>query len=126
MNQPIPGAGSTALTCPTCGGSLEYNGVSPTVLCKFCGNTIAVASQTVPRAQSAVPPMEEEDAFAENVRLLVELGDSDQAVELLCQKLSIPIADARNIVSLFAAGNYGNETQIIADVVRRKGGQARA
>ena len=119
MVQPIPGAGSVALTCPTCGGSLQYDGVSPTLHCMYCGNDILVASQVAPK-----PLQDQNEAFSEQVRLLVELGETDQAVELLCQHLSIPPANAKEVVALFEAGNYGSETQIIEDVLRRKGSQA--
>ena len=117
--QPIPGATSIALTCPTCGGSLEYSGNSPTVRCKYCGNGIVVASQVLPP-----PAVNKNEAVVDQVRLLVELGESDQAVALLCQQLSIPLADAKGVVTLFEAGNYGSEAQIIGDVVRRSGSQA--
>jgi len=122
--EPAPGAGNTALACPACGASLEYDGVSPVVRCTYCGNSIVVASLVAAPARPAAPPQGQEDAFAEEVRLLVEGGETDQAIDLLRQRLSLPLADAKSVVALFEAGNYGRETQIIAEAVRRRGGQA--
>jgi DNA-directed RNA polymerase subunit RPC12/RpoP len=113
---------TTALTCPACGANLEYDGVSPTVRCTFCGNNIIVSSQAVPQGGTQSAQETKDEAFAEQVRLLVELGETDQAVGLLGQQLSIPPADAKQVVALFEAGNYGNEAQIIKDVLRRRGG----
>ncbi len=28
--------------CPSCGGSLTYSGTAPTLVCTYCGNTVAV------------------------------------------------------------------------------------
>ena len=119
--QPIPTAISIALTCPSCGATLELNSVSPTVRCAYCGNNIVVASQAVTQTQHPAPLEEQHGAFPEKVRLLVEAGESDQAVELLCQELSIPIAVAKGVVGIFESGHYGSEWQIIEDALRRRG-----
>ncbi|MCC7358924.1 MAG: hypothetical protein IT317_05575 [Anaerolineales bacterium] len=31
--------------CPSCGGSLAYSGAAPTVVCQYCGSTVAVLAE---------------------------------------------------------------------------------
>ena len=31
--------------CPSCGGSLSYSGTAPTMVCAYCGNTVAVPAE---------------------------------------------------------------------------------
>ena len=31
--------------CPSCGGRLTYAGTAPTMVCNYCGNTIAVPNE---------------------------------------------------------------------------------
>ena len=110
-----------ALTCPTCGASLQYTGAMAPVRCTYCGNSLVVESPSAGRAQPAAPAADQPQVLAETLRVLVELGETQQALDLLCQQFSLPLADAKNVVTQFETGNYGSEGQIIADAVRRAG-----
>ncbi len=117
---PVETAGTAALLCPTCGGSLPFDGMSPTAVCPHCGNAVAVPSRAVPRAEAAIPPDEEDLPLSEQVEHLLRDGRPDRAIPLLRRHLSIQEADAERIVAIMESGNYGDAKRLFDDAMHGK------
>ena len=115
--EPAGGGTTTALLCPTCGGSMSYDGTSARAVCAHCGNQVVVPSREKP-GEDTVPLEEQNLPLSETVERLVREGSHDRAVALLRRNLSIQQDDAERVVAIIESGEYGDAKQLFQEAMQ--------
>jgi len=78
------------LNCPACGAPLDFDGTSPVIRCKFCGNRSLVdgGEMDQPSENSSAlgvtcPPKTDPEQKLEKVSKIIQYGRRDHAKEIL-------------------------------------------
>jgi len=82
----------TTLNCPACGASLDFDGSSRVIRCKFCGNVIQVSGAAPAQAAqpAALPPAIEE------IRQLARSGKMLEAIKRYRAIYGVGLAEAKS------------------------------
>ena len=85
------------LSCPTCNAPLDFDGVTPLIRCRFCGNT-SVIPDALLKSQTRIPSEWKE------VYQLIERGDHDRALQLMQSRLGINAAESDETLRVIQSG----------------------
>ncbi len=88
----------TSLNCPACGAPLEYDGLNPTIRCKFCGN-ISIMPASLQNKTATVS-----SAALDEVRRLAAGGNLVEAIKKYRQIYNVGLAQAKEAVEALQAG----------------------
>ena len=74
---------SPTFNCPSCGAPLEIDGEKTSIVCRYCGDTVAVPEEFRPRPASAPSPVwEERPPYEELPRAAAPRSSSGQALAI--------------------------------------------
>jgi tRNA(Ile2) C34 agmatinyltransferase TiaS len=91
----------STLKCPSCGASLDLDGSSLILRCKFCGNVIQVSGITpAPARPAALPPGIEE------IRQLAQAGKMIEAIKRYRAIYNVGLAEAKGAVEALQANRW--------------------
>jgi len=85
------------LSCPTCNAPLDFDGLTPLIRCRFCGNTSVIPNALLKSKTQVSSDWKE-------VYQLIEQGDHDQAVNLMQSRLGINVMDSSETLKAIQAG----------------------
>ena len=115
--EPAGGTAPSLMTCPSCGGGLEYDTSSSRAHCPHCGNQVVMTGREIPVKEEK--PVEERNLpLSETIEQLVNEGQRERAVTLLRQNLSIQTVDAERVVEIMESGEYGDATRLFQDAMQ--------
>jgi len=89
----------TTLNCPSCGASLDLDGSSLVIHCKFCGNAIQVPGGA-PAQPAALPPAIEE------IRQLARNGKMLEAIKRYRAIYNVGLAEAKGDIEALQANRW--------------------
>jgi ribosomal protein L7/L12 len=94
--------------CPSCDGSLDYDGFSTIIRCSFCNSSVIVPESLrgLPGSAGVTAGMDlsQATALAEIVQLAKQPNKKIQAIKLYRETFDVGLAEAKEAVELLAAG----------------------
>jgi predicted RNA-binding Zn-ribbon protein involved in translation (DUF1610 family) len=117
--EPVGGQDPIILSCPACGGGLNFDAISSTAECSHCGSKVVVPSRLRP-LEEGVRLDKRTIPLSEQVEQLVKNNKLTQAVELLRSNLSLLKGNAERVVAIIESGEYGDAKQLLIDALYGK------
>ena len=90
----------STLNCPACGASLDYDGSSAVLRCKFCGNVIQISGVAAAGQPAALPPE------IEQIRQLARGGKMIEAIKRYRAIYDVGLAEAKSDIEALQANRW--------------------